>query len=338
MKEFDLESYNYHLPIDLIAKYPISPKEDAKLLVFNRKDKTITHTSFRHLFDFVPKDYLFVFNDTKVIKARVFGKKITGAKVEVLFHKKINNNFLVQIRGKVRVDDIIILDHGFYIKVCKILEDGYRLVRCFHLKQEIFEISSMCDLIGHVPLPPYIKREDERLDIEEYQSVFAKNYGAVAAPTASLHFSKSMMQYISEHYEKVFLTLHVGAGTFASVDSKDIREHKIHSETLLASKQSVNSIKKAKTIICIGTTAMRSVEFLARIKDEEYEGECDIFLHLGNPPIKTSALLTNFHLPKSSLIMLVSSMIGLDTCMWLYNEAIKHQYRFYSYGDGMLIL
>lgn len=338
MREFLLESYDYHLPSELIAKYPLLPKEDAKLLVFHKKTQEITHTTFKKLFDFIPRDYLFVFNNTKVIKARVFGRKFSGAKIEILFHKNTHRGFLVQMRGKVKTGDLVFLEQDYSARVLEILENGYRIIECFYKNQKIENFFEMCEKIGHIPLPPYIKREDEVTDTLEYQSVFAKYYGAIAAPTASLHFSSSMMEYVKNNYEQTFLTLHVGAGTFAGVECKDIREHKIHSEILIADNQTIQKIKKAKQILCIGTTAMRSVEFLARQNVESYEGECDIFLHLGNLPIKTTALLTNFHLPKSTLIMLVSSMVGLDTCKEIYQQAIKNHYRFYSYGDGMLII
>ena len=406
MREFSLESYDYALDPKLIAKYPASPKESAKLLVYERASGRITHSTFANLFDFIPRDYLLVFNDTKVIKARIYGRKASGGQIEILLHKRIEREgansggngesradgescgarFLVQIRGKVKVGEVIYLESPFSARVVEMLENGYRVVEFFEGERGLFEVFGMLDSIGHVPLPPYIKRADEALDMQEYQSVFAKNYGAIAAPTASLHFSDAMFDFATKHYENLFLTLHVGAGTFVGVESEDIRAHQIHSEMLLASKEAIYQIQKSQKLLCVGTTAMRSVEFLARLGGGEgaknsgaqnhsageilravrqseggqigghemggeacggileknskggYCGECDIFLHLGNPPIKTSALLTNFHLPKSTLIMLVASLVGLDTCMELYREAIARGYRFYSYGDGMLIL
>lgn len=411
MREFSLESYDYALDPKLIAKYPASPKESAKLLVYERASGRITHSTFANLFDFIPRDYLLVFNDTKVIKARIYGRRASGGQIEILLHKRIESEgansreyggsdsdgansggsgeckgegescgarFLVQIRGKVKVGEVIYLESPFSARVVEMLENGYRVVEFFEGERGLFEVFGMLDSIGHVPLPPYIKRADEALDMQEYQSVFAKNYGAIAAPTASLHFSDAMFDFATKHYENLFLTLHVGAGTFVGVESEDIRAHQIHSEMLLASKEAICQIQKSQKLLCVGTTAMRSVEFLARLGGGEngvqdsgtqndsageilckgghemgdgarggilekngdggYCGECDIFLHLGNPPIKTTALLTNFHLPKSTLIMLVASLVGLDTCMELYREAIARGYRFYSYGDGMLIL
>ena len=411
MREFSLESYDYALDPKLIAKYPANPKESAKLLVYERASGRITHSTFANLFDFIPRDYLLVFNDTKVIKARIYGRRASGGQIEILLHKRIESEgansreygggggdgansgsngeckgegescgarFLVQIRGKVKVGEVIYLESPFSARVVEMLENGYRVVEFFEGERGLFEVFGMLDSIGHVPLPPYIKRADEALDMQEYQSVFAKNYGAIAAPTASLHFSDAMFDFATKHYENLFLTLHVGAGTFVGVESEDIRAHQIHSEMLLASKEAICQIQKSQKLLCVGTTAMRSVEFLARLGRGEngvqdsgaqndsageilckgghemggearggilektseggYCGECDIFLHLGNPPIKTTALLTNFHLPKSTLIMLVASLVGLDTCMELYREAIARGYRFYSYGDGMLIL
>lgn len=398
MREFSLESYDYALDPKLIAKYPASPKESAKLLVYERASGRITHSTFANLFDFIPRDYLLVFNDTKVIKARIYGRRASGGGIEILLHKRIESGgansggsgeckgdgescgarFLVQMRGKVKVGEVIYLESPFSARVVEMLENGYRVVEFFEGERGLFEVFGMLDSIGHVPLPPYIKRADEALDMQEYQSVFAKNYGAIAAPTASLHFSDAMFDFATKHYENLFLTLHVGAGTFVGVESEDIRGHQIHSEMLLASKEAICQIQKSQKLLCVGTTAMRSVEFLARlgggengVQDSEaknhsageilckgghemggearggileknseggYCGECDIFLHLGNPPIKTTALLTNFHLPKSTLIMLVASLVGLDTCMELYREAMARGYRFYSYGDGMLIL
>ncbi len=342
MEEFLLQSYDYDLPSELIAAYPANPKESARLLVYERSSGKITHSDFAHLFDFIPKDSLLVFNDTKVLKARLFGHKQSGGKIEVFIHRQRGaNSFLVQIKGRVKKGDEILLDDGFCASVLEVLDQGFRVVEFFKNRQRLdsYQVYEMLEGLGHTPLPPYIKRDSKESDESDYQSVFARHYGAVAAPTASLHFSDSMMARVRSDYQSVFLTLHVGAGTFMNVESEDIRLHQIHSEILRANKQTIKEIMQARKILCIGTTAMRSVEFLAR-RDEEsaYSGECDIFLHLGNRPVKTDYLLTNFHLPKSSLLMLVSSMVGLNECKRIYREAIKQQYRFYSYGDGMLIL
>ena len=187
--------------------------------------------------------------------------------------------------------------------------------------------------IGHVPLPPYIKRDDEKIDEREYQSVFAKKEGAVAAPTASLHFTEELLKKIEK---KAYLTLHVGAGTFKPVEVEDIRKHKMHSEFFEIPKKTAEILDSNEEIVAVGTTVTRTVEYYARTK--KLVGECDLFLNPLNPPIRVNRLLTNFHLPKSTLIMLVASFIGREKTLNLYKEAIKSNYRFYSYGDAMLII
>lgn len=341
-EEFLLQSYDYNLPSELIANHPINPKENARLLVYNRLDQSITHTYFSHLFDYIPKTCLLVFNDTKVLKARIYGAKQSGGRIEIFLHRHYKDSqFSAQIRGRVKEGECIALEEGLSARVVRKLENGLRILEFLQEGRplEVHEVYEMLERLGHIPLPPYIKRSDGKEDERDYQSVFAKYYGAIAAPTASLHFSDSMMERVEREYESVFLTLHVGAGTFMNVESSDIRAHQIHSEILHISAQVAHKISQANEILCIGTTAMRSVEFLARQKSyDAYSGECDIFLHLGNKPRKTSHLLTNFHLPKSTLLMLVSSMVGLDECRRIYAQAIQEKYRFYSYGDGMLIL
>ncbi|WP_245942715.1 tRNA preQ1(34) S-adenosylmethionine ribosyltransferase-isomerase QueA [Helicobacter brantae] len=348
IQDLYLQSYDYTLPQERIATYPASPRESAKLLVYDRKKDLITHSDFFHFYDFLPKDYLVILNDTKVIKARMYGNKLKedkslGGRVEVLYHRHLSDErFLVQIRGKVKPHTLIILDEDFSLEVVALLENGFREVRFFTQGKiaTLSEVLEKFEKIGHIPLPPYIKREDERLDESEYQSVFAKNLGAVAAPTASLHFSD--ISYLKSHYSHCFVTLHVGAGTFLSVESEEITEHKIHTESFEVSKEAWEKIASAKHTLCIGTTSARVVEYLyqnpPKFEGEIYQGECDLFLHPLNPPKKLDSLLTNFHLPKSTLIMLVSSLVGREKCLELYSEAIKHNYRFYSYGDGMLIL
>ncbi len=342
MEEFLLQSYDYDLPDELIATHPVNPKESAKLLIYERSSKKIIHSNFAHFFDFIPRDSLLVFNDTKVLKARIFGHKQSGGKIEVFIHRQKDlNTFLAQIRGRVKSGDEIILNDEFSVNVLEVLNNGFRVVEFFRNGQKLdsHQVYEMLERLGHTPLPPYIKRDSQKSDERDYQSVFARHYGAVAAPTASLHFSDSMMDRVKSEFKNAFLTLHVGAGTFMNVESEDIRLHQIHSEILRIDEQTAREIMYAKKVLCIGTTAMRSVEFLARRNDfSAYSGECDIFLHLGNKPIKTDYLLTNFHLPKSSLLMLVSSMVGLNECKRIYQEAIAWKYRFYSYGDGMLIL
>ena len=337
--DFSVESYNYDLPQDLIAKYPANPRDSAKLLVYNRKNDKIIHTIFRNILDFTD-DMHFIFNNTKVIKARIFGKKESGGKVELLLNRPFNNKFQVYIRGKVKKGTKLFFDKGLEAQVIELLEDGSRVVE-FKWKMEngklkildFLELVKILEEIGHVPLPPYIKRSDEALDENEYQSVFALKEGAVAAPTASLHFSDELLEKIKN---KSYLTLHVGAGTFKPVEVSDIREHKMHSEFYEIPEKTAQILDSDKKILAIGTTVTRTVEYYARVK--KLSGECDLFLHPKNPPIRVNHLLTNFHLPKSTLIMLVASFIGRAKTLELYKEAIEKKYRFYSYGDAMLII
>lgn len=349
--EFSTKSYDYFLPKSLIASHPIEPKERARLLVYEKKTHRITHAHFADLFDLVPKDTLWVFNETKVIKARLFGEKKSGGKIEIFVHHKINTpisqpqspstTFLVQIKGRVREEEVYKIYDDVFIRVLRLLEGGFREIEFLKANSILLEeqVYNLLETLGHVPLPPYIKREARRGDDSAYQSVFAKNYGAVAAPTASLHFSESMAKRVQEEIKTAFLTLHVGAGTFINIKEECILGHKMHSEKLQISKQESGKIAAAKKILGIGTTSLRGIEYLEKNKlYDGYDGECDIFLHPGNPPVKTNFLLTNFHLPKSTLIVLVSSIIGLEECKRIYSLAIEKKYRFYSYGDGMIIL
>ncbi len=341
MKDLLLSSYNYTLPNELIATYPVHPKEDAKLLVFERKNNQISHTTFKNLQDFLPDCALF-FNDTKVIKARIYGNKSSGGKIELFLHQPCLDSqdslFLAQIKGRVKKDEILSFEQNLKAQVVELLDDGLRKVQFFQNNEVLntFKLYELLDTIGHVPLPPYIKRSDEKSDLEDYQSIFAKNLGAVAAPTASLHFSENMLENLKKRHEIYHLTLHVGAGTFKSVECENLENHKMHSEFFDIPKKACEVIDSQKKILGIGTTVTRTIEYYARTKQSQ--GFCDLFLHPHNPPLRQDYLLTNFHLPKSTLIMLVSAFIGRQNCLKLYDIAIKEKYRFYSYGDAMLIL
>jgi len=332
-------SYDYHLPSEQIATYPANPADSAKLLVYDRKTKKITHTTFQNLLDFIPKNTQIFFNDTKVIKARIFGKKETGGKIELLFNKPLpNNEYLVYMRGKVLVGNIITFEKELSIKIVKLQEDGTRIVKFYQNSQELDFLSlvEILNDIGHLPLPPYIKREDQKSDDTDYQTLFAKNYGAVAAPTASLHFTPELLAKLQENYNTNYLTLHVGAGTFKPVESDDILDHPMHSEFYEIPKKSIEVLNTNEKILAVGTTVTRTIEFYNDTKKPN--GEANLFLNPQNKPKKVDYLLTNFHLPKSTLIMLVASFIGIEKTMEIYEEAIRENYRFFSYGDGMLIL
>lgn len=334
---FDLDSYDYELPSSLIASSPANPKESANLLVYQRSNNKITHTKFGNLMEFLP-DCDIIFNDTKVIKARIYGKKSSGGAVELLLNQPLGEGkFSTLIKGRVKAGTILEFDNGLSCEVIKLL-DEYRIVK-FYQNNRLIDTACLYQIlntIGHVPLPPYIKREDQKSDEIWYQSIFAKNDGAVAAPTASLHFSSQMIQNLKSKHNISYITLHVGAGTFKGVEVSDIREHKMHSEIYTISDEAINTINSNKPILGVGTTVTRCIEYFYKtgVKD----GLCDLFLHPANPPQRQNYLLTNFHLPKSTLIMLVASFVGLDNIKEIYKQAIEKNYKFYSYGDAMLVI
>ena len=334
-----VDSYDYVLPKELIATSPAQPKDSAKLLVYNRQDGSITHAIFRDIQNFIPKETTIVLNDTKVIKARIFGQKRSGGKVEVLINSPLEDDqFLVYIRGKVKIDTELSFDEGLFAKVLTLHEDGTRVVS-FHHDNKQLDFESLNDIlnnIGHIPLPPYIKREDSKEDETDYQTLFAKKIGAVAAPTASLHFTEALFKSVKENLDAHFITLHVGAGTFKPVECEDIQEHIMHKEFYDIPNKTKTLLDSEKKILAVGTTVTRTIEYYAR--EKKVQGESDLFLHPQNKPLRVNHLLTNFHLPKSTLLMLVASFVGIEKALALYDEAIKKKYKFYSYGDAMLII
>lgn len=332
-------SYDYNLPKEFIAEYPITPRSSAKMLVYDRKTGGITHSTVSKIKEFLPEKTVFIINNTKVIKARVFGKKHSGGKIECIVIKPIGKTvFLALIRGKVRVGDIVNFDDGLSLRIEKLNNDGTREV-IFLENQTELDFSALLfklDKIGHIPLPPYIHREDNESDGINYQSSFAKHPGSVAAPTASLHFDKKLLDELKKYFAFYHLTLHVGLGTFKSVEVEDIEAHEMHSEYFQIPDESAKILDSSSKVLCIGTTATRTVEYYARTK--KTDGECDIFINVQNPPQRADMILTNFHLPKSTLIMLVAGFLGLEKTLQIYEIAKQNGYRFYSYGDAMLII
>ena len=338
-KELLTKNYDYVLPEGYIATTPVYPRDHAKLLVYDRKTDSITHTTFQHLLDFLPQNCDVLLNDTRVIKARIFGHKESGGKVELLFNKTLDAlHSLVLIRGRVKVGTELFFDEDLIATVTELNDDGSRVVTFRHKGKDIRfeELVLILDKIGHLPLPPYIQREDTKEDETDYQTLFAKNAGAVAAPTASLHFTPELFEALKQRHRTHKITLHVGAGTFKPVDAEHILEHPMHSEYFHISEDAVDVLESKQPILAIGTTVTRTLEYYVRTK--KTQGECDLFLNPHNPPQRVTHLLTNFHLPKSTLIMLVSAFIGREKTLQLYKEAIEKEYRFFSYGDAMLIL
>ena len=338
------ESYDYHLPEGHIATTPARPADSARLLVYDRATDTVTHTTFRHLLDYLPENVHVFLNDTRVIKARIFGHKAAvgdqgGGRVEMLFAKPLDaHRSLVMIRGRVRVGTQILFNEGLTATVEALHDDGSRVVTFEQNGNSLrFEtLVAILDRIGHIPLPPYMQRDDREEDVRDYQTLFARHDGAVAAPTASLHFTPELLEKMKQRHPTHTLTLHVGAGTFKPVEAANILDHPMHSEAFHIPDASASILQSDTPLLAIGTTVTRTIEYFVRTG--KTEGECDLFLHPGNPPRRVTHLLTNFHLPKSTLIMLVSAFVGREKTLALYEEAIRKGYRFFSYGDGMLII
>ncbi len=333
------DSYDYLLPKELIATHPIEPRENAKLLIYNRSDDSIKHDFFYNIQKYLPKDSVLIFNNTKVIKARLYGHKKSGGKIELLINRPLDAHSInVYIKGRVKVSQEIFFDNDLVASVLKLHEDGSRdvIFTCKSSKLRFEELLPIIEKIGHIPLPPYLQRDDNDDDITDYQSVFAKYEGAVAAPTASLHFSDELFKSVISKHEHAFITLHVGAGTFKPVECEDIIKHPMHSEYFYISDNAKEILDSSKKIVAFGTTSTRTIEFYQQTK--QTSGEANLFLHPENPPKRVDHILTNFHLPKSTLLMLVASFVGLQNTHRIYKEAVEKRYRFFSYGDSMLIL
>jgi S-adenosylmethionine:tRNA ribosyltransferase-isomerase len=348
---FLLKDYDYHLPEELIAQRPIPRRDHSRLLFLHRKTGEISHHSFRDILNLFNNSDVLVVNNTKVIPARLFGQKETGGKAEVLIldYPKDENHMISQ--GECVCQCLI--------KTSKRPKDGTALIFNRELRAEVVnfkagiysvrfsyngDLGHIISRIGHIPLPPYIKRNDDQTDRKFYQTVYASQKGAVAAPTAGLHFSQSLMKKLKEKGVKIVaITLHVGYGTFLPVKVSDIRDHRIHSEWYSISKEAAGMINESKKaghrIIAVGTTSVRTLEFAAKKNGivAQGAGRCDLFIYPGYKFKTVDALLTNFHLPKSTLLMLVSAFSTLENVLNAYKTAVENKYRFFSYGDAMLI-
>jgi S-adenosylmethionine:tRNA ribosyltransferase-isomerase len=309
-------------------------------MVLDCYEKKIIDSEFKSLCRFTAPNDLLVFNDTKVINARIFGNKPTGGKVEILIERVIdkwNADVLIKANKSLSVGAKILFEPNQYAIILSKSEEIFRIKFSIPVEKQI-------EKSGQIPIPPYFNRPSNDSDIDRYQTIYAKNSGAVAAPTAGLHFDEDMIhQSLSSNVSHAFITLHIGVGTFLPLKNENIDENKLHSEYIEVSKNASDSIAKAKKnngrVIAIGTTSTRALESAS--KDNvvlPYQGETSIFIKPGYKFRVVDALLTNFHLPMSSLLMLVSAMAGKKFIMKAYNHAIKNKYRFYSYGDAMLIL
>ncbi|UYZ83431.1 tRNA preQ1(34) S-adenosylmethionine ribosyltransferase-isomerase QueA [Entomomonas sp. E2T0] len=331
--------FNFELPDNLIARYPLQNRTASRLLVLDGPSGKIDHKHFTDLLSYLNTGDLMVFNNTKVIAARLFGQKETGGKVEVLIERLLDTyKVLAHVKASKAPKEETVIVFNEQIQATMLARHGSLFELVFN--QPVLEI---LEQIGHVPLPPYIDRSDELADKQRYQTVYAKNEGAVAAPTAGLHFDEALLAAIKEKgIDTAFVTLHVGAGTFQPVRVETIEDHHMHKEWLEVSAQVVKVIKDCKKrggrVIAVGTTSVRSLETAALEGElKPFSGDTDIFLYPGKPFHVVDALVTNFHLPESTLLMLVSAFAGYDAVMEAYKVAVAEQYRFFSYGDAMFI-
>lgn len=335
--------FNYYLPEYLIAQKPLSNRTDSRLLCLNKSTGLLEDQYFVDFIDSLNDNDLLVLNDTKVIPARLCGRKQTGGKVEILIERIIGDyQAIAHIRASKspKTHSRILLERGFECEVNGRDSDHDLFFLQFNSKKTVLEI---LEHIGHIPLPPYIMRDDDAEDCTRYQTVFAKQEGAVAAPTAGLHFDQSTIDKIKQKgISKTFVTLHVGSGTFQPVRADDLSDHIMHKEYYSVPKNTVDAIQRVKAqggrIIAIGTTAVRALESASKTGQLQAEyGDTDLFITPGYAFKSVDAMLTNFHLPESTLLMLISAFAGYDSVMRAYQHAIKENYRFFSYGDAMFL-
>lgn len=336
-----LSTYDYHLPEELIAQIPLEKRDESRLLVFNRKTKETYHRQFKDIKDFLKKGDVLVINNTRVLPARISAKKDTGASIEILLLKRYNLTdweVVMKPAKRVKIGQILTISTELKCELIEIKEDGNRVIR--FIFDGVFE--DILSRVGEMPLPHYI--HEKLKDKERYQTVYNKVEGSAAAPTAGLHFTKELLEEIKAMGVEILeVTLDVGLGTFRPCKEDDITKHTMHTEHYSISQEVADKINKAKIenrrVIAVGTTSVRTLESVAQ-KGMPLTADDDntsIFIY---PPYKfkvVDALITNFHLPKSTLIMLVSAFAGYENTMDLYETAVENQYRFFSFGDAMFI-
>ncbi len=352
-KDFTLEAYNYHLPQENIAQKPADRRDTSRLLLLDNTSKNITHKSFSDIVSVIRDEDMLVVNDTKVFPARLHGKKETGGQAEVFllgFPSQIGNNGKAEVEALIKSSkrpkpgSSIFISDSLSCNVLELLDGGKaRLMLHFDHNHDLSEILATC---GQVPLPPYITREKGTTpeDITRYQTVYANQPGAVAAPTAGLHFTDELIDQLTNR-GVLFgaITLHVGYGTFAPVRAEKILEHQIHEEYVVVPQETVTKIEAARKrggrVWAVGTTTVRALEFAARKGNLQPIADwCDLYIYPGFTFKVVNNLITNFHLPGSSLMFLVSALCGRETLLHCYQEAIQEGYRFYSYGDAMVVM
>ncbi|NNE37276.1 MAG: tRNA preQ1(34) S-adenosylmethionine ribosyltransferase-isomerase QueA [Gammaproteobacteria bacterium] len=334
--------FYFDLPHELIAQYPLERRDDSRLLYISRETGELRDRQFRQLLDFLAPGDLLIFNNSKVIPARLFGYKDSGGKVEILIERIIDDKTVL---AQVRASKTPGAGTRIYLDYNNIFIVSARDNEFFQLRiEEGDEIFSILKKFGHIPLPPYIRREDSIEDKDRYQTVYAKIPGAVAAPTAGLHFSKQVFQHLKEKKISTgYVTLHVGAGTFQPVRCNEIKDHKMHREWFSINEELSLQVERTRQqggrVIAVGTTVVRALESAASGgKLAPGTGDTDIFIYPGYKFQLIDGLITNFHLPESTLLMLISAFAGKELIIKAYDHAISEKYRFFSYGDAMLIL
>ena len=334
---YSLSDFDFELPETLIAQYPLEKRSASRLLVVH--DEQLTDSHFHHLVDYLDKDDLLVFNNTRVLKARFFGVKATGGKIEILIERILDSRTaLAKIRAsKSPKDNSTILIDGQLDVTVQGRQDEFYILR---FPSDIFAIFEQ---YGHLPLPPYIERAANTYDETRYQTVFAREPGAVAAPTAGLHFDEELLDRLEQKgIRTAYLTLHVGAGTFQPVRSENLSEHKMHTEWYTIPQETVDAVRATKAagrkVVAVGTTSLRALESASQTGElVAGSNETALFITPGYRFHTVDRLVTNFHLPKSTLLMLVSAFAGYERIRKAYAHAIAQQYRFFSYGDAMLL-
>ncbi len=337
-----LDDFHFDLPNELIARYPLAERSASRLLMLDGRSGERQHRHFRDIIDFLNPGDLLIFNNTKVIPARLFGKKATGGNAEVLVERVLDSQrILAQVRvsKSPKVGDHLLFADDIRMEVLNKEQQFYEL-RYNANDQTILDV---IEKIGHIPLPPYLHRDAEESDKERYQTIYAQHKGSVAAPTAGLHFDDELMRALNaKQIEMGYVMLHVGAGTFAPIRTQDIREHKMHSEYIEVSDalcQQVAAVKaRGNKVIVVGTTSMRALETASQSGTlKPYSGDTSIFIYPGYQFHVADVLITNFHLPSSTLMMLICAFAGYDSVMNAYREAVAQSYRFFSYGDAMWV-
>jgi S-adenosylmethionine:tRNA ribosyltransferase-isomerase len=341
---YSLSAYDFELPSELIAQYPCEPRDHSRLMIVDRKSGHLDEIRFCELADFLQKDDSLVFNNTKVIPARLFGKRQGGGETEILLLRQLVDgswNVMARPGRKLPLNSSITFGPDFSCQIVEVYPNGTRRVMFNYQK----DFNTLLTQYGTTPLPPYIKRDaDPQFDPDRYQTVYAAEPGAVAAPTAGLHFTQKLLEKLSNKgVSDRQVTLHVGQETFRPVMTEDIRDHQIHQELFSISEHEANEFNKSTRIhrqICVGTTSCRVLESAVNEKGEIESGtrESSLFIYPGYQFKYVRSLMTNFHFPRSTLLMLVSAFAGYDLIQEAYAKAIEKRFRFFSYGDAMLIL